>query len=47
MSQFLLSVHRRIPTEFRVVKNGQRGMKLPLKNFTKNDRGDMKKVTDS
>ena len=40
MSQFVLSVHRRIPTELRVnvVKKGQIGIKLPLnKNkFTKN-----------
>ena len=33
MSQFLLTVHRPIPTELWVVKNGQSG--LPLNNCTK------------
>ena len=33
MSKFLFSVHRRIPTELWVVKNGHIGIELPLKNF--------------
>ena len=44
MPQFVLSVYMRIPTELGVVKNGQCGIKLTLKNFTKNYRPDMKKV---
>ena len=44
--QFLLSVHRRIPTKLWVVKKtGKAGIKLTLKNFTKKLIGrDMKKV---
>ena len=47
MSQFLLSIYRRILRELLVAKNGQSDIKVALKNFTKNDRRDMKKVKNN